>query len=317
MTNAGSARNGVVSIEMPVAVHAEKGLDYSGMSDVLVDMGNSRYLLETQESDNPLPSHIVDQCRGIVPRRPAFKTCILTSKRPNNVTYLARQIQSITDQARDINLGMQRDIHIVDVDYPSGHLNDSGLHGIHFIPDIKTIRKFADCVDDGKDVDQNSTMQIPCKVWQANLDLISLFTLCQNEMTLSHAQWALFLEDDVIACRDALIQIQVRIHQYIQETRNESCTILKLSNLPHLYAMSLPCIPLIIEVLNQSAQNKPSDHAIADLISTNTDKIQYYVHDRSLFNHIGRTSTIAYRNDEDYLKKYDSMRSSPCHSSMY
>jgi hypothetical protein len=105
--------------------------------------------------------------------RTSFHTCVLTSSRPNNASYVERAVGSLRDG------GFAR-VTVVDA-------QSMGKH-----------RKLAQCVDDGRDVD----VGVPCKVLQSNYDVAMALWHC--DARARKAKWLLFVEDDMEACEGAL-----------------------------------------------------------------------------------------------------------------
>jgi len=114
------------------------------------------------------------------PARPSFHTCVLTSQRPDNVSYVERAVQSLRAE------GFAR-ITVVDAQSMARH------------------RKVAQCADDGQDVEAG----VPCKVLQSNYSVAMALWRC--DARARKAKWLLFVEDDMEACPGSLRAIQAAL----------------------------------------------------------------------------------------------------------
>ena len=112
--------------------------------------------------------------------RTSFHTCVLTSSRPNNASYVERAVGSLRDG------GFAR-VTVVDA-------QSMGKH-----------RKLAQCVDDGRDVD----VGVPCKVLQSNYDVAMALWHC--DARARKAKWLLFVEDDMEACAGSLKEVKAAL----------------------------------------------------------------------------------------------------------
>ena len=110
----------------------------------------------------------------------SFHTCVLTSSRPNNASYVERAVGSLRDG------GFAR-VTVVDA-------QSMGKH-----------RKLAQCVDDGRDVE----VGVPCKVLQSNYDVAMALWHC--DARARKAKWLLFVEDDMEACPGSLRAIKAAL----------------------------------------------------------------------------------------------------------
>jgi len=238
-----------------------------------------------------------------------FEVCILTSRRPNNVSYLSTTLSTLRDEAKSIGMDMWQDFSVFDVDGYHNEFVNSEFEGIKFIPEIVKQRTKANCFDDGKDVDTNSPFSIPCKVWQLNLDVISTLTMCHKIAKKGTKEWILFMEDDLLICQDGMFEIKSVIqNRDVENKERQVCEILRFSKHFMAYVAHISCIFDLIDSISSFINQKPHDHVLEDF----SQKHELYIHSHNLFSHIGKTSTILYRNEVEYLEKYESMRTTNC-----
>jgi predicted transport protein len=240
--------------------------------------------------------------------RPAFEVCILSARRPGNATYLEGALRAIEKEGRGIDLDMWGDVSVMDVD--GIYADDEKFRRYKFISEIHKRRIRAGCTDDGKDVAPGSAGQLPCRVWQINLDVLVTLGICHKVARRAGKDWILFVEDDVTACENSLGEIQKKLRETNRVgLRKDACVVLRFSKMYMAYAMHTNCVRVITEEISRRAREMPHDLVMDELKDRN---ITVKVHERNLFHHEGVVSTIAYRNEENYREKYSVLRSDYC-----
>lgn len=240
--------------------------------------------------------------------KPVFEVCIMSARRPGNITYLGGVLRAIERQKQNIDVDMWRDVTVLDLD--GIFSNDETFRGYKFIPEVNKRRIKAECVNDGLDVSSEAAGQLPCKVRQINLDVGVTLDICHRVARRAGKEWILFVEDDVNACENSFGEIQAKIREINQQTlRQNACVVLRFSKMYMAYAMHTNCVNGITEEISRQAKELPHDLVIDAMKDGN---ITVVVHERNLFHHEGVVSTIAYRNEKSYREKYSEMRSDYC-----
>jgi len=202
-----------------------------------------------------------------------YHICLLTSKRPKS--YVQQSLKSM----RNEGFG---GITVIDTDGSFG----SSLN-------ISSYRKTAECIDDGLDVSSG----LPCKVEQSNYDVAMALWVC--DLHAENAKWIIFVEDDMEACYNSLSDVK----KALLTTDNDAVQFSKFSR-----AFAIKRGMAVLELFSKircHAESTPYDIVLWNTFPHRTKTV-------NLFHHIGTVSTIAYRNNEDYMQKYAQMRSDVC-----
>ena len=224
-----------------------------------------------------------------------FEVCVITSRRPDNVSYITRNLESL----RDENVKMQ-DITVVDTDGSAG----PWLAAFDNIksPNLLNTRKQSECVDSGEDVASG----VPCRVLQSNYDVSMALSVCQNAASKKNKKWILFVEDDVTVCAGAMVKVRHELAQH----QNEEVSLVSFSKFSRCFAISVWYSMQMALEIRQWASVKPYDYVMwSNTWTGNSRQIKYAT---NLFHHIGETSTLAYRNLDGYKKMYGTMRADHC-----
>lgn len=239
-----------------------------------------------------------------------FHICILTSERPNNASYLHENLYQLQKQNLNIDFKLENNVSVIDVDDHSSFLNELKEFQDQIIFKAAGRRKLSNCVDDGEDVGDttiNGNLSIPCKVWQLNLDFILGITMCEEHATLLNKKWILWIEDDVFSCENNLQKISEVLKSYASQL----CTLLRFSPGLTAFAMSVSCVSSIIPEIESNVNKIPHDN----LLKSNPIFKTTYIHNSALFYHVGKISTIKYRNEESFIQLHKDERFNSCENS--
>lgn len=204
--------------------------------------------------------------------------CMVTSERP--VSYLDRVLETFkTEHIHQMDgVGLM----VVKVD------------GFNYFQNFK--RKIAVCNTKDKE-------GLPiCKVRQSTLDVTESLLLCANHTS----QWVVLVEDDCEACPGAI----VKIVETLGKLNSTTTAIAKFSKFSRGVAFPVAKIGAYAQHAQLNIYKKPYD--IFQVKEWDPIGAAVYTHPVNLFHHIGLVSTINYRNEKDYHKAYDKMRSDYC-----
>jgi hypothetical protein len=175
------------------------------------------------------------------------------------------------------------------------------------VPNVQIMRKKADCVDDGNDVETG----VPCPVLQSNYDMSLALVVCGEAARAAGKEWMLFVEDDVVACAGSIEKILKRI----EESRGEPETFMvRFSKGAMGYALRIRYMLDLVADIRAQALSSPHDIVVVGGGWINTaSKITFQ---ENLFHHVGEISTIGYRNKQYYRDAYSEMRKDVCGQSL-
>ena len=225
-----------------------------------------------------------------------FEVCVVTARRPDNVSYVTRNLASLVVQGVD-----SRDVTVVDVDASSWAF--LGFFVGVKLPDVRDVRRMADCVDDGNDVKTG----VPCPVMQSNYDMSMALTVCWEAARVVGKEWLLFIEDDVVACEGSMQKIRRRLEEI---SGKAGVSMIRFSKGAMGYALRAKYVLDLVTDIRMQASVKPHD-----FIVENGDwggGAKQLVFAENLFHHIGEISSIPYRNKADYVNAYGEQRKDVC-----
>jgi hypothetical protein len=227
---------------------------------------------------------------------PPFEVCVVTARRPGNASYVAGHLASLVAEGVD-----PRDVTVVDVDAGSG-AELQGFAGAK-LPDVRAVRRMADCVDDGNDVETG----VPCPVLQANYDMSMALAVCWEAARGAGKEWLLFAEDDVVACAGSLRKIRQRL----EEARGEpGACMVRFGKGAMGYALrARHALDLVADIRAQAASTPHDLVVVGGAWSGAAERPAF---GENLFHHVGEVSTIPYRNKKNYLDAYGDMRKDVC-----
>lgn len=227
--------------------------------------------------------------------REDFEVCILTSRRPDNTSYLALSLESL----RGEGFSMQ-DVTLVDTD-GSGREWAAHFNGVK-LPDVQAVRKRVACIDDGGDVGSG----VPCRVMQSNYDVAMTLAVCQAAALRTGKSWVLFMEDDVTACPGSADGVRAELAR----VHHEQVSLVSFSKFSRCFAVSAWYSTHMALEVREHAAAKPYDYVMwSDGWRGNSVQKK---HPTNLFHHIGEVSTSKYRNEQGYKDMYSGMRSDKC-----
>jgi hypothetical protein len=144
---------------------------------------------------------------------------------------------------------------------------------------------------------------VGCPVQQQALDVMNALETCAKHTP--NSQWLCLLEDDMIPCPNSISTI----HSFIQSipgTNNyKSARFAKYSRAA---AFPISSIAPYTQFVKEHISDIPYDTAMNYEWAPGTD----YRHKGSLFAHQGTASTIAERNDEEFIRTYSDLRNEAC-----
>lgn len=223
-----------------------------------------------------------------------FEICILTSMRPNNVSYVEKNLLALKKEGFNLN-----DVSVIDVDNSLQNKQLLKNQSIN-LPFINSIRKVIDCTNAIK----NDLDKIPCQVQQSNYDVALALGLCESIAKNRNKKWILFIEDDMQACPGSYKKIQIELK------KSNLCPI-KFSKFSRAFAISVGQSTLnFVTRLQKLSETHPYDYVLWDNIWN--ENCNYIIYTSNLFHHIGQTSTVPYRNDKIYLETYAELRNDFC-----
>ena len=141
-----------------------------------------------------------------------------------------------------------------------------------------------------------------CKVRQSTLDITESLLYCANRTS----GWVVLVEDDCEACPGSIQEIVAELGRLDAV----SVSLARFSKFSRGVAFPVGKIESYVRHAQAHLYNKPYDYFDVKMWDPRGGDVRIYAH--NLFHHIGVVSTITYRNDEEYHKNYDSMRSDYC-----
>ena len=142
----------------------------------------------------------------------------------------------------------------------------------------------------------------PCGVRQQGLDVANALTACHRRVP--GTDWVILMEDDFMPCDHALTGVLETLDtldphkiKFARFTQGNGVVAFPQGNVLRYTQSILDNIGTI-----------PCDRVLLEPWSLDSD----YVFPRHLFKHIGAVSTIGYRNKEEYVREYSSLRDNEC-----
>lgn len=154
-----------------------------------------------------------------------------------------------------------------------------------------------------------------CKVQQQGLDVVAALMQCAEVTT----GWVVLVEDDCVACDGALDEVVTTLASFNNHNDNNNYNNVKIgmakfSKFMRATAFPVDTLPRYTASVMERLDKMPYDITIIEQwpMSERSAIVQYYVHTRNLFHHIGLVSTEASRNEDDYMKRYAALRGDVC-----
>ena len=207
--------------------------------------------------------------------------CMLTSSRA--VQYVDKTAPEVLSQLRSENFTL------IDADNTCPE---------HLLPIPLQPRLYAhgrDC-ETGEDTDPLP----PCRVRQQSLDVAVSLRIC---LSLNLADWILFLEDDFLPCEGG-IQTILSVLQTLPLTTKFA----RFTQGGGAVAFPRQNALAYSKYLLDHYTTVPCDLALPNPWAAGPD----YVHSVHTLKHIGKVSTIGYRNAEEYRRLYSGLRDNEC-----
>ena len=136
---------------------------------------------------------------------------------------------------------------------------------------------------------------IPCCVQQQTLDVATGLQLCARD---THPNgWVVYLEDDSVACPEALEHMQLAL-SLLSPGKWHAATF---SSFFTGVAFHRSSIDAFAQQVSKEVQNMPIDH----LFGTPWSSKATYAYTGNLFRHRGHTSSFSYRNEQWFRDLYD------------
>ena len=211
----------------------------------------------------------------------SIHVCMLTSSRA--VPYVAQTAPEVLAQLGSSNFTL--------IDADSTCPED--LHPIPLEP-----RRYAhgrDC-ETGEDTDPLP----PCRVRQQSLDVAVSLRIC---LSLKLTDWILFLEDDFLPCEGGIQTILSVLQGLPLSTK-----FARFTQGGGAVAFPRQNALAYSKYLLDHYTTVPCDLALLNPWAAGPD----YVHSVHTLKHIGKVSTIGYRNAEEYRRLYSEMRDNEC-----
>ena len=145
---------------------------------------------------------------------------------------------------------------------------------------------------------------VPCQIQQQGVDIARGLLLC----AASHnSKWIALIEDDMSICQGALETIKKVITRILpfktaRFAKFSRATVFPIENIK-------PYTDYVFEHVHET----PYDI----LLNFDWAHGYDYLHDGSLFTHVGQMSTISERNDPVYIATYSSLRDETCGTPLF
>lgn len=225
----------------------------------------------------------------VIPVLSIYQTtfCMVTSRRPNGVTYVDRVVETYEKQNifRMDGVGL----YIIDTDGSS-----NGKDGIVRLTD----RILAKC-----DTQAQDREGIPsCQVRQRTLDITSALGKCAAVTS----GWVILVEDDCEICPNSLDEALVAL----SELHTSEISMAKLSKNMCATAFPVSRVQAYVDATLQRLYTHPHDIILAEEWAP--PPVHVYKHFRNLFHHIGSVSTEVHKNSELWQEKYSLLREDTC-----
>jgi hypothetical protein len=208
--------------------------------------------------------------------------CMVTSERP--VSYLERVLATYQEQ----RVSQMDGVGLIVVNMDGTHLGNSVVH--------PRTRKLAGC--DMPDVEGRPI----CKVRQSTLDVTESLLYCANRTS----GWVVLVEDDCEACPGSIQEIVAELSRLDAV----AVSLAKFSKFSRGVAFPVGKVEAYAKNAQAHVYEKPYDFFDVEDWDPHGGGAHIYAH--NVFHHIGTVSTITYRNEEEYRKNYDTMRSDFC-----
>lgn len=208
---------------------------------------------------------------------------MVTSRRPNNISYFEHVMQTYLDQNIQRMDGVG--FILIDVD------GSTAGQGIRL-----SDKQYAIC--DTPDIEGLPS----CQVRQRTLDITSALSQCAQ----STSGWVALVEDDCEVCPGALDEALTTLSKI--ETRETAMA--KLSKNMCATAFPVTVISNYILATLRRLYSHPHDIIYADEWAPSP--VFVYKHRSNLFHHIGTISTEPHKNDPQWQEQYGALRADTC-----
>ena len=165
------------------------------------------------------------------------------------------------------------------------------------LPSIGALRlqgKGRECVDG----------PVPCPMQQQGIDIARGLLLCASS---HNSKWIALVEDDMAICPGAMATMNTVIKRILpfktaRFAKFSRATVFPIENIK-------PYTDYVFDHVHETP------HDI--LLNFNWVDGYDYIHEGSLFTHVGQMSTIAERNDPVYIATYSSLRDEKCGTPLF
>lgn len=160
----------------------------------------------------------------------------------------------------------------------------------------------SDCLTQEEDTDPLP----PCRVRQQGLDVVGALEMCRDENP--GAAWIVLLEDDFAPCGDGAL---AELAQTLGGIDPATVKFVRFTQGGGGVAFPRGSVPPYARSVREHIGEVPHDRALSAL---QWSQLPDHVLPMHLFKHVGRVSTIDYRNSDAYTLRYASIRDNECGS---
>ncbi len=164
----------------------------------------------------------------------------------------------------------------------------------------RTLATGPDCV-----TNEDTDPLPPCGVRQQGLDVANALAACHCRNPA--VDWLILFEDDFMPCGNQTLTSLLNTLDTLDPHKTKFARFTQGSG-----GVAFPSrnVPLYTQSVLHHIPTTPYDRVLLEPWSLDSD----YVFPRHLFKHIGRVSTMKYRNTDKYVKKFARLRDNECGS---
>lgn len=229
--------------------------------------------------------------------------CIVTAYR-DKVSYVQQTTAALNHQLKkNANFTMSVIIVISDDDHHRSS-NSAYYEKAFKLPNASPLHSRQktngpDC-ETGEDTDPLP----PCKVRQQALDVVGALEQCYFSDMLS--EWFVLMEDDFEPCANTTLK---ELWQALQKQQTSNVKFVRFTQGGGGVAFPRASVLPYVNFVREHNREFPHDRMLTMTEWSALPDVVLPIH---LFKHIGKVSTIAYRNSADYIRDYASIRDNEC-----
>lgn len=148
---------------------------------------------------------------------------------------------------------------------------------------------------------------IPVAVQQAGHDVVRGLRECAEWQREAAWQWLVMIEDDMVPCEGALEKVTEALELY----KDAACIF--FSKFSRAFAMSRQYLAGYVSSVLARIDSQPYDIVLRTGVWTDGRLVTYPV---NLFHHVGQVSTVQERNEPEFRRRYEALRSDTCGENM-